>query len=250
MKTLVLVLLCLCVQVTMAQNPINQMFKDMPEGEHKLRYKNGTVRSKWVIKNGNLDGAYLDYFKNGELRSETLFKDGKLHGANYVYDKNGRVKIEEYHRNDTLVYYKEYTYYKSGTVRSKLTLYNHSENYTNLSVHTSDSKPGSLRFDPNKAFTEGNNSGSYVEYYESGEIRLREILLDRYVQEKSVEYYRNGQVFRDKEYKDGKQHGASHVYDEKGQLIRVENWENGRKISTSKSDEGTNAQLKPRGNIG
>jgi len=72
------------------------------EGLVKEYYRDGSLRSEVVFKNGLPDDTVRLYYKNGNLRRIAYFKDGKQQGQTLSYYENGTLKAEEYYKDSML----------------------------------------------------------------------------------------------------------------------------------------------------
>ena len=94
------------------------MYKGESDGPHSDLHINGKVRCKYTIKNGNIVDNRTCYYNNGNLWVVEEFNNGVFDGTNYLLNKKqDTVYIEEY-KMDTLIYSKNFTYYRNKTIKS------------------------------------------------------------------------------------------------------------------------------------
>ena len=63
------------------------------EGEYKMFYPNGKIKTKFYMENGKPSGLLQSYDETGRLDTEKNYKDGLLHGVAKFY-RNG-MQVEE-----------------------------------------------------------------------------------------------------------------------------------------------------------
>tara|TARA_B100000809_G_scaffold250009_1_gene281991 strand:+ start:1428 stop:2033 length:606 start_codon:yes stop_codon:yes gene_type:complete len=190
-----------------AQNPVNEYYKEMKDGTYKDYYKNGQLRIQYIIKNGNADSTHLFYYKNGQLKSSTNFDNGHFHGTNTEYNEKGDTTIIEKYRNDTLLVYKQMTYYPSGQLK-----------YEQIRIFPTDSKSNPflksatneinliVKYDLNKSIKELPNTATVRKYHKNSNL-------------KSLSYTVNNVL-----------EGVFEYYDKNGQPTKTETWKKGKKL--------------------
>ncbi len=62
-------------------------------------YENGQKKGEVNLKDGKLDGKFLEWYENGQKRTEANFKDGKLDGKRTVWYMNGQKDIESTYKD-------------------------------------------------------------------------------------------------------------------------------------------------------
>jgi S1-C subfamily serine protease len=61
------------------------------EGEMKIFYQSGKIKSILSYANNILNGACVDYFENGRVKSTSFYKNGLLHDLYNQYDDKGKL---------------------------------------------------------------------------------------------------------------------------------------------------------------
>ena len=110
-----------------------EKFTDVPFNGKSVGIRQGK------IKNGKIEGEWLEYYENGQLKIKRNYKDGKLEGESLRYHKNGQLESKgnfkddekegewlHYRSNGKL--WRKY-YYKEGKKDGKWTWY---DTYGNL----------------------------------------------------------------------------------------------------------------------
>lgn len=90
---------------TLKTNPQNnsfkpQVLKDTIGGVYHEYYKNGNIKVKGVLKNGQRDGDWSFFYENGKLWSLGEYSLGQRTGASSVYYPNGVLRMEGNYLND------------------------------------------------------------------------------------------------------------------------------------------------------
>ena len=95
-----------------------EIIKGKPEGQWTKWYKNGQLKEKYNMKNGEFDGDWTSWYKNGQIKERINYKKGKRVGFIKEFFENGnikrRIQIKD-DRKDGL--FEEY--YENGNIKSK-----------------------------------------------------------------------------------------------------------------------------------
>ena len=236
MKSIISIILILFTVNLVAQNPVNATFKGFEDGPYNEYFGNGQLRLSCVIKNGNIHGNYTSYYKNGQLRAIDSFKNGKFHGPNIAFDKKGGLTVDEYHLSDTLIYYVEFDYYKSGELKSERSIqFNKDSVMANSFIDAKDKVlKRIIQYDVNKSVEGFKSIGMYREFYKDCGVRLEEPLVNNERNGLSHTYYEDGEVCYEYNCKDCYLDGKSDKYDKTGKLIKTELWAKGKKSESEK----------------
>lgn len=70
--------------------------------EHKTFYVDGTLQSRYFVKDNHLHGEFTSYFENGLPRRISNYDTGRLTGCSLEYYPNGKIHIESHYKNDEL----------------------------------------------------------------------------------------------------------------------------------------------------
>jgi antitoxin component YwqK of YwqJK toxin-antitoxin module len=85
--------------------------------EHKTFYVDGTLQSRYFVKDNHLHGESTSYFENGLPRRISNYDTGRLTGCLLEYYPNGKIYTESHYKNDELDNnYKHYD--KNGLLKS------------------------------------------------------------------------------------------------------------------------------------
>lgn len=234
MKASITSILIFIATAVVAQNPLNEFYKGMEDGNYKYYYNNGQLRLEFTIKNGYLDKEHIDYFRNGNKKSIERYENGRFNGQNISYTKNGEIRTDEFYINDTVIYYKEYSYYKSGQLKSeRIAAFMEDSLSINPFVEL---KEHQLRrvivYNADKSLTGLPSVGVYREYYDNGQLKIEEPLINNKRNGTCHTYFKNGQVYYQYECVDDLLHGECKMYNKKGDLKKTAIWMKGKKTAT------------------
>lgn len=76
------------------------------EGEYKMFYPNGKIKTKFYMKDGKPSGLLQSYDENGQLDAEKNYKDGLLHGIAKFYRNEMQVEEIVYENGNEVKSYK------------------------------------------------------------------------------------------------------------------------------------------------
>lgn len=176
MKSLLFLLMLMPITF-IGQNPVNEMYKGEAEGVHQNLHINGKVRCKYTIKDGNLHNNRTCYYNNGNLWVVEEFDNGAFNGTNFLLNKKQDTVYIEVYKMDTLLYSKNYEYYRNKNLKSVSEVW-----YTNDATLTKNPFKTKKRLDGvkiNLIKTESTiNNKKMINYYDkSGKITA----VDEYV---------------------------------------------------------------------
>src|SRR5690349_4109237 len=86
-----------CVTTTISST------ENQEENVVKSYYKDGVLKSVWVLQNGKLNGIKRDYTPDGVLQSATNYKNGKIDGLHNIYRSDGALWTREIYENGKLM---------------------------------------------------------------------------------------------------------------------------------------------------
>ena len=69
-------------------------------GESILKYPNGNVRMKGMMKDGKREGLWKSYYETGLQWSETTFEAGIKNGRTSTWYENGKKRYDGFYKND------------------------------------------------------------------------------------------------------------------------------------------------------
>jgi len=103
MRVLSLLLLLLSFQIK-AQNVMDLLLRNEPNGETIKYYSNGNVRDHFTKRYNHVVGLVYEYHRNGKLKALNKIENERFVDTSYYYDKKGRLGAIDVFRNDTLLY--------------------------------------------------------------------------------------------------------------------------------------------------
>lgn len=235
MSKLIIFIVLFVTGSTFAQNPVNEAFKGQEDGTYQEWFRNGNLRVDGNFINGNIHGEWKTYNKNGSLFERIYFNNGKFHGHDTGYGKNDSIQTETYYKNDTLVYHKEFKYYKSGSLKAeRLVFFDSTALALNPFIDAKNPVIGKITYDIRKGIATLKSSGAYRTFYQNGQVKVEEVLINDERNGQCFIYYESGKVKYEYFCENGYLKGESKKYNKNGELIKTEIWEKGKKISTTK----------------
>ncbi len=72
---------------------------NLKDGNYAVKFPDGTIKRKFTIKNGRLEGKSYHYYQDGQLREARAYKNGKLHGKYEAYDRDGKLAEKRFYKN-------------------------------------------------------------------------------------------------------------------------------------------------------
>ncbi|MCR9171636.1 MAG: hypothetical protein NXI10_04040 [bacterium] len=213
----ILLLLTCCVS---AQNPINKSYSNggTREGEHKIKYADGTLQEEYTIKGGNLHGARRWYNKDGSLRFEENFKEGHYDGWCTYFNAKGDTINADYYSMDTLLLVKMYEYHKNGVLSDYY--WTQYEQDSTLDVNPFHGfKIFGKRFLTNRRVDKyTNHHGEHTIYYNDGSLQgFTQFRNNEFHGEHSL-YHQNGAMATKAQCKNGNFVGPYYEYYDNGTL--------------------------------
>ncbi|MEW6469324.1 MAG: hypothetical protein AB1458_10380 [Bacteroidota bacterium] len=185
---------------------------------------NGKVRFEVIHKNGELNGYYKSYYKNGKMKAEGWYKNGVEEGDWYYYHANGKLSSHEYYWSGELHGWQEY-YTVTGA--------KHREMY-----YRYDFLNETVEYDTTGAVTDRNKfnygDGEWVLKFPNGKTYFSSQMKNGLSEGKTVFYYPNGTVMEEGSYYNDKKEGAWKGYHENGKQRFEYNYEDGKMHGTSK----------------
>lgn len=199
------------------KNPVNEEFKGEAEGEHLQYFNNGKIRTKYFIKNGNLQGDVFDFYNNGEIFVFQQFDQGEFNGKNYSLNENKDTIYIEVYKHDTLIFTKNLYYYKNGKIKEIISVnyiedssliknpfkniqnrmngFYLSDAYLKEKVNNRETmvcfyKSGIKQF--YIEFVKAKYSGKYIEYFDTGQIKKEVICANNKFNGPYKRFYPNG----------------------------------------------------------
>lgn len=224
-----LVILTLYTFISNGQNPLNKTYKGLSDGEKIDYYSNKQIRTKLTIKNGNVVGQHINYFKDGKLMSIEVFDNGQFNGTNFTLNKNGDTLVTEKYKHDTLLYYKEFRYYKTGQLKIVMDALFKDSLTTNSFTK---SKDGFIyvQYDINKVIGSRYNENTYKKYYKSGKLLSTYFGIRGKYNGQYTEFFENGKIRVISNYVNSKLDGEYIEYNEKGEIIKKLKYKSGQII--------------------
>ena len=167
---------------------------DIRDGQRRQYYKSGNIMLEGAIKKNRLIGKWKEYYKNGQLKSEGLYGD-KIEKETWIlFSENSPMTFIFLKEEKRLFQYYDKLDFLKRIPFEKETLWNENEE---------------------KLFKIPNKEGSWIYYFENGEVKSEEIYHDNN-EIMECNYYENGQL---KKIADTYYTGA---YDWEGEYMMVE----------------------------
>lgn len=69
-------------------------------GESIIKYPNGNVKMKGMMKDGKREGLWKSYYENGLQWSATTFEAGIKNGKTTTWFENGKKRYDGFYKND------------------------------------------------------------------------------------------------------------------------------------------------------
>jgi antitoxin component YwqK of YwqJK toxin-antitoxin module len=211
-------------------NPLNNSYKNLGNGPHVDKYINGQTRIKFTKVNGNVHGEHIGYYKNGKLREIEIFDNGRFNGVNFTLDENGDTLVVEKYRHDTLIFYRQRTFYKNRVCKSFQEAITFDINTINTFPDAKDQLlTNNVVYDVNKFLESGRVAISFKKYYKSGALKSE----GRGINDKgkysgpSTEYYENGKIASTSSYLNGQLTGEFIEYSTDGSIKRKLTYDKG-----------------------
>lgn len=130
-------------------------------GDYKMYYKNGKIKSEGTFLYGDSDGKEINYYKSGVISSIINYQNGLLNGLTTLNFETGE-KQEEYEYINGVQDGQYIYYYKNGQIREKGQMINGKRNGTFLNYY----EDGFLSF--KCPYIDGNKVGDEINYYRDG----------------------------------------------------------------------------------
>lgn len=210
-------------------NPVNKSYSFEAEGQHTETRLDGSTRCMYTILNGNLVNERNCYHRNGTLMIHEEYKDGKFNGINYTLNESGDTTFIEHFKNDTLMYARNYGYYKNGAIKQiYTTIY---ENDSTLSIHPFINLAifGKAGVNLSKAEKTVHNHGVVASYYENGRLQAVSDILNGEYTGKYIEYYESGKLKIESGIINNQWNGKYVEYTDEGKIIQEIIYVNGKK---------------------
>lgn len=149
-------------------------------------YENGKKKFETMVKNGDIEGRYIEYNKKGEIKVEMNYTDGKLNGKYERYFDNK--KRIEYEFVDNIIVGTGFTYHANGNKQADM--------------HFIDGKP----------------SGKYVGYCENGGLQIDyNLFFDDEIGVQNY-FYDNGRLYHSSNHKNGIKVNSTTEYYKNGKV--------------------------------
>ena len=234
-RILIATVLLLChfmLSICEAQNPVNESARShgMLNDVHKDYWPNGNLRLSYTLKNGNLEGEYLEYYKSGKQMGESYFEAGHFNGTNKSYNEDGQIIVEETFAHDTLLSYIQTTWYKSGKIKSRREMICDQDSLKLCPFLKPQTNRNYVIYDLELTAKSLKSHGKYVEYYESGMLMYEDTLVNNMIEGYSRGYYESGKMRWEGTYHHDKENGTFTYYSKTGEIEKKEEWVNGKQI--------------------
>ena len=143
------------------------------DGEHVEYYNNGTICSRYYLKNGKKEGEKVCYHENGKISNTQNYSENILHGEMKMYDKEGNIS-NKYNFNHDQFEGDFIIYYKDGSIKSKYSYKNGKLEGEQIDYSEDDRidkymyKDGILR--SKYSYKNDKQDGDQIEYSEDGSV--------------------------------------------------------------------------------
>lgn len=231
-RTFMLIVCCSLFVFAHAQNPVNESARSggLINEDYKDYWANGQLRVSYTLKNGNLEGEYLEYYQSGKLLSVSYFNGGHFNGINKTYNEQGQILVEEEFANDTLLFYRETRYYKSGNVQIIREMVCDRDSLKLCPFVKAKVRGNRITYDMNRTAEKLKSHGKCYEYYENGTLKTEDSLVNNRMEGVSKWYYENGKIAGEGTYHQDKANGIFIYYSKTGEVERREKWQNGKRV--------------------
>lgn len=229
MRTIFLYIILSVNLVCISQNPLNNSYKGLSDGDKTDYYSNNQIRTKWTIKNGNIIGQHINYFKDGNLMSIESFDNGRFNGTNFKLNKNGDTLIVEKYKHDTILYFKESTYYKSGQLKGTREAF-FKDSLKSNPFSKERNKLFSVEYDILKAITTNYNENIFKDFFKSGKLKSISYGIKNKMNGSYKEYFDDGKIKIETHYINDKLDGDYVEYNNKGGIIKKLKYKEGAKL--------------------
>ena len=128
------------------------------DGQYIEYYSSGSIKKKTNFKNGILDGKYSKFYKNNLLMEKFEYKNGLMEGERILNWGNGNLKEKNFFKRGAMIGVSEF-YFSNGNPRKIIS------------------------FDAN-----GRRDGEWIDYNSDGKIKLKVIYKSGIVIDSIVEY--------------------------------------------------------------
>ena len=226
--------------VCFSQNPWNDYAKLSCDSNEVYTdyYSSGQLRLKFTMKNGNLEGENFGYYRNGQIEDSTYFEKGHYHGTNRSFNKKGQLIIIEEYKHDTLLFYKDFRYFKNRNIKEEDYLFFDSDSlkinpFLKIKKHTSGSNPD-MDYDKDLSFSKMKSHGKEKEYYRKGKIKIEIFTINNLFDGAYKWYNKDNTLAGEGSYKNGKKDGIFSYYSTTGQVTKIESWKDGKLIKKEK----------------
>lgn len=229
MRTIFLYIILSLTFACNGQNPLNNSYKGLSDGDKVDYYSNNQIRTKWTIKNGNVIGQHINYFKDGKLMSIESFDNGRFNGTNFTLNKNGDTLIFEKYKHDTILYFKESTYYKSGQLKDTREAF-FKDSLKSNPFSKEKHKLIYVEYDIIKVITTNYNENIFKDFYKSGKLKSIAYGIKNKFHGSYKEYFEDGKIKIETNYIDDKLDGDYTEYNNKGAIIKKVKYKAGKKV--------------------
>ena len=128
------------------------------DGQYIEYYSSGSIKKKTNFKNGILDGKYSKFYKNNLLMEEFEYKNGLMEGERILNWGNGNLKEKNFFKRGAMIGVSEF-YFSNGNPRKIIS------------------------FDAN-----GRRDGEWIDYNSDGKIKLKVVYKSGIVIDSIAEY--------------------------------------------------------------
>ncbi|MBP5502438.1 MAG: hypothetical protein J6Y24_06590 [Bacteroidales bacterium] len=206
-------------------------------------YSSSTVKRRYTLKNGKINGKATEYFRNGSIESVSNWTNGTLNGAFTTYDEDGKVLSSGNYlngkRNGVVTEYTEdgektVCTYKNGKLEGKFTIYYPNGKTKMTGSIVNEKRNGQfVEYDENGKITSSGNyingekNGTFTEYSEDGEKTMFTYKNGEYDGKYTI-YYLNGRTRITGCISNGEKNGQFIQYNEEGKKTYEYCYKNGQ----------------------
>ena len=194
-------------------------------------YGSSTVKRRYTLKDGKINGKVTEYFKNGSIESVSNWTNGTLNGAFATYDEDGKVLSSGNYlngnRNGVVSEYTEdgektVCTYKNGKIEGKFTIYYPNGKTKMTGSIVNEKRNGQfVEYDEDGKITSSGNyingekNGPFTEYTDEGEKTVFTYKNGEYEGKYTI-YYLNGKTRITGGISNGMKNGQFVQYNEEG----------------------------------
>ena len=231
-RTFIIISFLFCL-TTKAQNPVDILMKDDPDGEHIVKWENGNIREHFFKKNGHVTGTGKEYYPTGQLKNLYYMNNGVYVDTSKCFYEDGQIRSIDVYKNDTLLYSELRFYYRNGNLQWVNKYYLDGLNISYTNIKTRFRKLITKTVVTIDRFKLSEIEGSvYIEewFYDNKSIYYKYSRLSNKKDGPQYLYHDNGKIKVLENYTKGLKNGSTEYYDKNGTLKKKKCFKDDKKI--------------------